>query len=251
MEAAKSKGVLKLLANSINNLLWPAVCINCRATIANNNDKLCNNCWSELLACTTDSCCLRCGKDVSIGGLVNGICPACQGQNFHFDAIVGCGTYDKTLKNMILAFKHSHCELAAILGRLADTALQNSGFGDKFDYLVPVPLHWKRRLARGYNQALLIAGQLCTAETKLNTDLIRIRNTVAQPDMASPAARARNVADAFAVRKGHSFAGKSVCLVDDVKTTGATLNECARTLKQAGAEKVYALVLAVAGQNTG
>ena len=67
--------------------------------------------------------------------------------------------------------------------------------------------------------------------------------------MVSPAARARNVAGAFAVRYGHKFTGRVVCLVDDVKTTGATLNECAKTLKEAGASKVFALVLAVAGQN--
>jgi len=60
--------------------------------------------------------------------------------------------------------------------------------------------------------------------------------------------RAANVAGAFAVRWGHNFTGKEICLVDDVKTTGATLNECAKTLKEAGASKVFALVLAVAGQ---
>ena len=67
--------------------------------------------------------------------------------------------------------------------------------------------------------------------------------------MPSFAARARNVAGAFAVRKNHNFAGRRICLVDDVKTTGATLNECAKVLKQAGAARVFALVVAVAGQN--
>ncbi len=249
MEAKKSKDILKLFTNSINNLLWPAVCINCRAAIADNNDKLCGDCWSELLACTMDSCCRRCGCTAAIGGVIDGCCPACQGQDFHFDAFAGCGIYDKTLRSMILAFKNSHCELAYTLGSFAETAFHNSGFSDEIDYLVPVPLHWKRRLARGYNQAFLIAKQLCTGNSKLNTDLVRIRNTAVQPNMATAAARAQNVADAFAVRKGHDFAGKRICLIDDVKTTGATLNECAKTLKLAGAEKVYALVLAVAGRN--
>jgi predicted amidophosphoribosyltransferase len=66
--------------------------------------------------------------------------------------------------------------------------------------------------------------------------------------MPSPIARAKNVSGAFAVRYGHKFTGKKICLVDDIKTTGATLNECAKTLKEAGAERVFALVLAVAGQ---
>jgi predicted amidophosphoribosyltransferase len=68
---------------------------------------------------------------------------------------------------------------------------------------------------------------------------------------APPAARERNVKGAFAVRPDHRYAGRTVCLIDDIKTTGATLNECAGTLKHAGAAKVYALVLAVAGQETG
>jgi predicted amidophosphoribosyltransferase len=66
--------------------------------------------------------------------------------------------------------------------------------------------------------------------------------------MPTPAARTKNVAGAFAVRQGHKFKGTKICLVDDIKTTGATLNECAKTLKEAGASKVFALVLAVAGQ---
>ena len=101
---------------------------------------------------------------------------------------------------------------------------------------------------RGYNQSLLIAKRLHFKSAPVNTDLVRIRNTPAQPTMTSPTQRARNVAGAFAVRDGHNFEGKNICLVDDIKTTGATANECAKTLKQAGAEKVYVLVLAVAGQ---
>lgn len=67
--------------------------------------------------------------------------------------------------------------------------------------------------------------------------------------MTSAAKRARNVAGAFAVRRGHNFGGRSICLIDDIKTTGATLNECAQVLKAAGASRVFALVLAVAGQD--
>jgi ComF family protein len=151
---------------------------------------------------------------------------------------------------MILAFKLAgRTELNSALGSLGDSALQGSLFYNDIEFFVPVPLHWSGRLQRGYNQSLLIAKKLKHPSTKISTDLVRIRRTKSQTIMATPAARARNVAGAFAVRKGHSFAGRKVCLVDDIKTTGATLNECAKTLKEAGALKVYALVLAVAGQN--
>jgi len=151
---------------------------------------------------------------------------------------------------MILAFKNGKTELKNFLAFLANSSFQSFPFYETIDYIVPVPLHWRRRFWRGYNQAALIAKKLNHPAAQINTDLVRIRYTKSQAGMASPAARARNVADAFAVRKGHSFEGKNICLIDDVKTTGATLNECAKTLKQAGASKVYALVLTVAGQKT-
>jgi ComF family protein len=135
-----------------------------------------------------------------------------------------------------------------MLGRLADSAFQGSPFHDRIDLLVPVPLHWTRRLARGYNQSLVLAKRLKPPGTKISTELVRMRRTKMQPVMATEAARRRNVAGAFAVRKGHPFNGKTICLIDDIKTTGATLNECARIIKQAGAAKVYAVVLAIAGQ---
>lgn len=150
---------------------------------------------------------------------------------------------------MILSFKNGRTELDKTLGFLANSALAGSGFIKEIEFFVPVPLHWTRRIFRGYNQAHIIAKKLKYTAAKINTDLVRIRRTKMQPAMASAAARARNVAGAFAVRCGHSFAGRNICLVDDIKTTGATLNECARVLKDAGAAKVFALVLAVAGQN--
>ena len=182
--------------------------------------------------------------------MLQGTCPDCQGKEIHFDQIARSGVYSEALRKMILAFKSAgRTELDAVLGFLAGSALQGSDFCNDIDFFVPVPLHWWRRLVRGYNQSHIIAGKLKRPEAKINTDLVRIRHTRLQPTMASPAARAKNVAGAFAVRYGHKFTGKNICLIDDIKTTGATLNECAKTLKQAGAAKVFALVLAVAGQN--
>jgi ComF family protein len=130
---------------------------------------------------------------------------------------------------------------------MADSAFQSSAFFDETEMFVPVPLHWIRRLVRGFNQSRLICKKIKHPSAKINTDLVRIRNTHRQWDL-NHAKRKRNVAGAFAVRKGHNFTGKRICLVDDITTSWATLNECAKTLKQAGAEKVYAIVAAVAAQ---
>jgi competence protein ComFC len=212
------------------------------------NEDLCRRCWGQLLTCTAGDYCPRCGRDASKYGLVGGACAACREQEIHFDGIARAGVYTEALQQMILAFKHDRTELAYVLSPLADAAWQGSSFYDDIELLVPVPLHWTRRLLRGYNQSHLIARHLKHPSARICTDLVRIRRTKAQPVAATPPARARNVAGAFAVREDHRFTGKTVCLIDDIKTTGATLNECARTLKEAGAAKVYALVLAVAGQ---
>jgi ComF family protein len=202
------------------------------------------------LTCTAGDCCPRCGWDASRYGLVGGACGACRDEEFHFDGIARAGVYKEALQRMVLAFKHDHGELASVLAPLAEAALEGSSFYDDIDLFVPVPLHWTRRVLRGYNQAHLIARQLRHPRARLSFDLVRVRRTHAQPQAATPAARARNVAGAFVVREGHGFNGKTVCLVDDIKTSGATLNECAKALKEAGATRVYAVVLAVAGQKT-
>jgi ComF family protein len=248
VETTKLGKTVTFTLRSINQLLWPAVCINCGESICETDNNLCNSCWSQLIACTGADYCRRCGKDVSKFALLDGVCPDCQGKEFHFDRIARSGIYSRVLQQMILSFKNGRTELDSALGFLANAALQGSDFYNDIELFVPVPLHFSRRLARGYNQSKLLIRKLNHTTAKINTDLVRIRRTKIQPAMASVAARRKNVAGAFAVRYRHKFAGRNICLVDDIKTTGATLNECAKVLKQAGALKVFALVLAVAGQ---
>jgi ComF family protein len=240
---------LSLGVRGVNQLLWPAVCANCDVSVAETDRDLCRVCWDQVMACAGGDYCPRCGRNASRYGLVAGMCPGCQGLEIHFDGIARVGIYSDALRQMIIALKHDHCELLPTLCGLARSALEGGSFHDRIDWLVPVPLHWTRRFARGYNQSLLIARGLKHPTARISTDLVRIRRTPIQPTAATPAQRARNVKGVFAVRPGHPFTGKTVCLVDDVKTSGATLNECARTLKEAGAVGVFACVLAVAGQN--
>lgn len=250
METVKLQRVVSFGLQSLNQLLWPAVCANCGQSVCETDKTLCPDCWGELVACVGGDYCRCCGKDASIYGLVEGACPDCQGREIHFDEIARSGVYKDALSKMVLGFKKGRTELASMLGFLANSALQGASFADKIDFFVPVPLHWTRRLSRGYNQSLVLTRKLEHPTARVNTELVRIRRTKFQPIMVSDASRARNVAGAFAVRRGHRFGGRVVCLVDDIKTSGATLNECAKTLKEAGASKVFALVLAVAGQRT-
>jgi ComF family protein len=245
----KSKKAFTFVLQSLNQLLWPAVCIICRESICETDKDLCQKCWAQLLACTGGDYCGRCGRDASKFALLDGACPNCQGTKFHFDSIARSGVYREVLQQIILGFKKGRTELDSTVGFLGNSVLHGSGFYNDIELFVPVPLHWSRRLARGYNQSHLLARKLKHPTAKINTGLVRTRRTKLQPAMASPRARAKNVAGAFAVRFRHKFTNRKICLVDDIKTTGATLNECAKTLKEAGASRVFALVLAVAGQN--
>jgi len=229
----------------LGHLLWPGVCPNCSQHIAEGGRGLCGECWEGLASVCSADYCRRCGRDVSPYAVHDGTCPNCLGEHIRFDGIARAGVYAESLRDMILAFKNDKTELDSVMTWLADSALQAGNFSKEIDLIVPVPLHWRRRLSRGYNQSYVLAERL---KHPLSTDLVRIRYTPAQPTMPTMAAREKNVEGAFAVRYRHRFAGRRVCLVDDIKTTGATLNECAKTLKAAGASKVFALVLAVAGQ---
>jgi ComF family protein len=144
----------------------------------------------------------------------------------------------------VLGFKHGdRTHAARAFGRWMQRAASDILAGA--DLLVPVPLHWTRLFQRRYNQAALLAQAIRAAGgPPVAADwLVRRRRTPSQGHLG-PAARERNIRGAFAPKKGRSFAGKRVVVIDDVLTTGATVEECARVLKRAGAASVNVLTLA-------
>jgi ComF family protein len=244
----KVKGFFAGGLEVFNRLVWAKRCINCREVIFEAGGDLCNWCGQQLNLVTSGNYCRRCGRDVSEFAVFGGSCPRCREEEIFFDAIARCGIYEQSLREMILSFKSDSGKATKTLSFLANSALSGSTFLGEIDYFVPVPLHWTSKMRRGYNQSQILAERLIHPAAKVSTDFARIRRTKKQTSMASVHQRLKNVEGAFAVRYRHPYIGKKVCLVDDVKTTGATLNECARQLKDAGAAKVFALVLAVADQ---
>jgi competence protein ComFC len=138
--------------------------------------------------------------------------------------------------------------LSQLIGRGMANVIVSDFFLKKSDVIAPVPLFWWKRLRRGYNQANLLAavvGDECGIEIKHM--LRRVKNTRTQTQL-NEESRRKNVSDAFEVNEVNSglIKDKIVLLIDDVLTTGATVNECARVLKEAGAKKVYSCVAAIA-----
>jgi ComF family protein len=133
-------------------------------------------------------------------------------------------------------------------GRLAEALLEDAAVRtlvETSDVLVPVPLHPRRLRERGFNQSALLACEISrrAGMPTCPEALVRRLDTVPQTGL-SAAARRRNVREAFAVRRRASVAGRTVTLVDDVFTTGATALACARQLAQAGAREVRLLTVA-------
>ena len=159
-----------------------------------------------------------------------------------FDAAYSYGFYEDRLRDLIHVYKYGRVEpLAQPLGRLLALALPRD---QTFDVLVPMPLHWRKRWQRGFNQSALLAREVSRrAGIPVAHALRRVRNTSAQAGLTNAKRRA-NVSGAFRPSKPAVLRGKRVLLIDDVLTTGATASACARALKLAGAAQVTLLTLA-------
>ena len=208
---------------------------------------VCRPCWQRI-ARLDGTLCDLCGYAFASGNLPAGkvLCAACRRGYFHFDFARSYGRLEDPLQAIIHRFKYgSHPSLARPLARLIHT-LWVPGFRDRApDMIVPVPLHKARRKERGFNQAWLLARHLSrrTQVPLMDRVLVRHRSTAVQAGL-SRGQRLRNIRGAFGVADPTAVRKRAVLLVDDVFTTGATLNECARMLRKQGAHRVDVLTVA-------
>ena len=233
------------LARAAVDLFLPHRCALC-GTILGPERGLCGACWAELRFVTPPWCSV-CGRphDPDDAGLDP--CGRCRAQLPVLRRTRAALAYDDRTRRLVIAFKH--------YGRLSLRplftfwlALPAGELLDEIDLVAPVPLHRRRLLQRGFNQAaLLAAGLEGLSRARYVPDLLeRTRATASQQGLGARARRGNVTAAAFRVRPGRRklVAGRRILVVDDVLTTGATLEACARTLLRAGAEAVDGLALA-------
>lgn len=224
--------------------LFPQKCIVCGCE-TDEDSILCYECFSKVTF-IGNSCCSCCGKllDTEFGS--DALCESCYKEKKFFDQGKSLFLYDFNTKPILMKIKNNENEYIAfecatlILLKYKDFILDT-------DIIIPVPSHWLRILKRGYNPASLVAKGIAIKSNQFpkfkEKVLIRIRNTKYQKNK-NRIERVENVKKAFFVYKPNFIKGKKILLVDDAMTTGATLNECARTLKHAGASYVKFITIA-------
>ena len=235
--------MLTALKATLINTIYPPRCLACPSP-TDRPHGLCAACWldTHFIAGTT---CRKCGVPLIGETGLEDICESCQRHPPAWDRGAAAVIYAGAGRRVVLALKHGDrldmvAPLAGWMAAAGQALLADA------DLIAPVPLHWLRLVKRRYNQSAELARRLGRLSGRPVVPDLLIRRRATTPQDGNRAARAANQADAFAVnpRRALALAGKTVLMIDDVLTSGATLSACADCLRAAGAARVDVLALA-------
>lgn len=233
----------KKMFNLISKEFYPSgyKCLMCREELSSNTlYAFCDDCIKKL-PFNIGKTCVKCSEPISGMGEY---CIHCKNSKPYFKKNVSVFLYKRPIDGFIRRLKFDNQKyLSVTLGNFIASEVVKMGVN--FDYIIPAPMHSKRKKKRGYNQAELLC---CALKDKLglNVDceiLEKVRDTLNQARL-SRQQRLENLENAFKVKDKNKIKGKTILLVDDVFTTGTTMNECSKTLLDAGAKEVYSITLA-------
>ena len=225
------------------DFVFPSTCPCCDKAIES-HQLFCDKCFHQITFIKKPMC-YRCGQPLLLEKAKGKVlCPDCLKKRPLYDIARAAFIYDSASKASILKLKYTdRMEYAYPLVELLYQA--GCDLFSKTDIIMPVPMHWRRRLKRKYNQADLL-GRLLAKKTHIlysSKNLIRSRHTEVQENKTL-SERNKNVKDAFCIKKPQEIQNKTILLIDDVFTTGATVSNCAKALKKDGAKAVYVLTIA-------
>ncbi len=241
----KTPKILQEYTNAFLDLIYPSktICYMCSGTLREDAKySLCYNCYTEL-PFIPDHHCVKCSGPLRM--IEDGpICQQCTNSYHYFDRAISLVKYEKEVKTLIYKFKYSdHTYLARTMGTMMADKLKHEGI--KVDLIIPVPLYKGKEKERGFNQASLI-GKYIAKEINvllnINT-LYRVKNTKAMHNL-SKRERLENIENAFKILNKELVADKDILLIDDIFTTGSTVNACSKELISCGAKSVTVLTFA-------
>ncbi|MGH7886009.1 MAG: ComF family protein [Thermodesulfobacteriota bacterium] len=225
-------------------IFFPKTCSICKSI---SKTPLCENCINEIEFLDLKDCCVSCGapfNHIVKDEKSEALCIRCIRKEFHFERARSIVIHQGLVKNLIHKFKYR--EKIVLKGALTQLITERfpSGFSS-FDTAIPVPLYIKKLRKREFNQSSVIAKYIakkfgCSFDP---FSLVKRLENKSQFEIGNLNERIKNVAGVFHISNTNSIESRSVLLVDDVFTTGSTINECSKVLLQAGAEKVQVLTL--------
>ena len=236
--------MIRDILSYILDLAYPRKCLLCREILPfYHKDFLCEDCRREI-PFLEQPVCQKCGMKVAQGDT---LCYRCQKESFAFERNISPFDY-RCVREAIKHFKF-RCfkgDAGPLAQLMVEYIERYSVDFSHIDAVIPVPLHPKKRKIRGFNQTELLARELCRL-TGLHYGgdvLERVKNTVPQSQL-NHGQRSKNIQSAFAVASDAQVEGLRFLMIDDIFTTGSTLNECAKTLYRSGAKEVYTFTLSV------
>ena len=228
----------------IASLLYPPACTICAVSV-DSGEYLCQECEGKISRIVPPFC-AKCSEPFDGAITTTFACANCAHRRLHFEAAVSAYRARGIVRHVILNFKYGRqIHLRHLVARWLVAALDDERIRERrFYVIVPVPLHPARQRERGFNQAGVLAEWLSAhMALPLRPVLRRVRYTTTQTAF-DRSERMQNLRGAFRLRKNADVRRLRVLLIDDVLTTGSTLSECARILKEAGAQSVYAATAA-------
>jgi ComF family protein len=236
------------LKDDLLDFVYPQHCAICKKYLRREEKDICEACWNSLVT-LPDPFCPYCKSFVEEGDTECSFCKSAGkfSEDHKILLVRSLGRFDDYYRELIHRFKYGKkIPLGRRLGQRLGETINDDSIFLKFDFLIPVPLHKSRYRERGFNQSDILAEGISKVIgiSVLKSVLKRKKNTKNQTNL-SREQREENVRGAFVMTEPEMINGKKIILVDDVITTGATLSECARMLKQTGAEKILGMTIAV------